>query len=290
MKIWPLFIGIVVILTIVCSPALAISKGDLIAQYKSQSSPAVLVPTPTVTPIPAPIQKPDLPSWFFPSPSIVPWNDSSFNQPFVDLKAKFLDDLLNPGSRFNFGDPQDFSDSTLIYKPNIYLYSDRDLTARVRLAPEYAITVSEPVYQTGKGWWAQIRNGSLNGNGDFLFYEALVPVAGWQKQEGFAIRAAYREQDMAFMLGQYNFNEKETVEFIEYWSEHLAEDEDYGFYPQETDAVDQVMPLSISPEPVHVMRIWFYAEPLVSAPEPVTSPETIVREGFYVVEWGVMIR
>ena len=29
----------------------------------------------------------------------------------------------------------------------------------------------------------------------------------------------------------------------------------------------------------HVMRIWFYAEPLITAPEPVTSPEKIVREG-----------
>ena len=38
------------------------------------------------------------------------------------------------------------------------------------------------------------------------------------------------------------------------------------------------------------MRIWFYAEPLVSAPEPVTSPEQILREGFYVVEWGVMVK
>jgi hypothetical protein len=65
---------------------------------------------------------------------------------------------------------------------------------------------------------------------------------------------------------------------------------DFVFYPQETGAVDRVMPLYISPEPDHVMRIWFYAEPLVSAPEPVKSPEKIIREGFYVVEWGVMIR
>jgi hypothetical protein len=37
------------------------------------------------------------------------------------------------------------------------------------------------------------------------------------------------------------------------------------------------------------MRIWFCAEPLVSTPEPVTNPEKIVREGFCVVEWGVII-
>ncbi|NYT20377.1 MAG: PEGA domain-containing protein [Methanomicrobiales archaeon] len=180
--------------------------------------------------------------------------------------------------------------NTIDAKPNIYLYSDRDLTARVRLFPEYAITASDPPYRPGIGWIAEIRNGSLNGAGDFLFYEALGHDSGWQKQEGYIIRGAYREQDMASMLGEYGFNEKETAEFIEYWACHLAGDSDYVFYPQETDAVNRNMPLSITPEPDAVTRIKFLAEPLVSAPEPVTDPEQIVREGFYVVEWGVTIR
>jgi hypothetical protein len=44
MKPWPVVISIVVILAIVCSPALAISKADLIASYKGQSSPTILTP------------------------------------------------------------------------------------------------------------------------------------------------------------------------------------------------------------------------------------------------------
>jgi hypothetical protein len=292
MKNLRLVFSIVVILALVCSPVLAISKADLISQYKGQSSPAIPIPTPTQTPIVTPTPTSQLPSWFFPYPSVLPWNDSSFFRPSTDGKAKILDDMR---AEYDGGNPlkpdadTDFSDSTLIYKPNIYLYCNRDLTARVRLAPEEDITVSEPMYRPGIGWWAQIRNGSLNGNGDFLFYEALVPVAGWQKQEGYIIHAAYREQDMASMLGHFGFNEKETGEFIDYWSQHLVEGVDFVFYPQGTQAVDHIMPLSVIPEPDHVSRIWFYAEPLVSVPEPVTSPEMIVREGFYVVEWGVMI-
>ncbi len=50
MKTWPLFVSIVIILAIVCSPALAISKADLISQYKGQSAPTI--PTWTPTPIP----------------------------------------------------------------------------------------------------------------------------------------------------------------------------------------------------------------------------------------------
>ncbi len=182
------------------------------------------------------------------------------------------------------------TDVPSVGKPNIYLYSDRDLTARVRLFPETAITASDPPYKPGLGWKAEIRNGSLNGKGDFLFYEANGHDSGWQKEEGYIIRGAYREQDMASMLGEYGFNEKETDEFIEYWACHLAGDRDYVLYPQETDAVNQDIPLSIIPEPDAVTRIWFYAEPFVSAPGPVTNPETIIREGFYVVEWGVIIQ
>jgi hypothetical protein len=150
--------------------------------------------------------------------------------------------------------------------------------------------VSEPEYQPGRGWRAEIRNGSLNGAGDFLFYEAVVPDSGWQKKEGFAIRAADREQDMASMLGHYGFNKKETVEFIDQWANHLLDNVDYASYPQGTGAVDRVMPLFINPRPDQISRIWFYAKPLVSAPETGTTPEKIVREGFYVVEWGVVIR
>lgn len=195
-----------------------------------------------------------------------------------------------PGRGFNYPEKNDIEDLPSIGKPNIYLYSDHDLTAQVRLMPESAITVSDPVYQPGMGWQAAIWNGSLNGKGDFLFYEGMVPDSGWQKREGYVIRATYRGQDMAFMLGQYGFNEKETAEFIDYWVSPLPGDVDYVFYPQETGAVEQVMPLIISPEPDDVMRIWFCAEPLISAPAQVTSPEKIVREGFYVVEWGVMVK
>jgi hypothetical protein len=285
MKAWALLIGIIFICALVCSPVLAISKIDLISQYKTGEywKPPnqtgefkwPTMPTPTS----------HTPSGYIPKPSSM---ESDY---WFRVKGWIFNETLGDRFIMKSDDPgvAIFNDIG-VGKPNIYLYSDRDLIAQVRIAPENAITVSEPAYQTGKGWLAQISHGSLNGKGDFLFYEAVVPDVGWQKEEGYVIRAAYREQDMASMLGHYGFNEKETGEFIDYWVQHLAEDVDYVFYPQETGAVDRVMPLSISPEPVHVMRIWFYAEPLVSAPEPVTSPERIVREGFYVVEWGVMIR
>lgn len=49
MKNLRLVIGIVVILAIVCSPALAISKADLISYYKGSTAPTILTPTPAPT-------------------------------------------------------------------------------------------------------------------------------------------------------------------------------------------------------------------------------------------------
>jgi hypothetical protein len=372
MKAGPLLIGIIVILAVVGSPVLAISKSELISQYKTgyfpgpTSSTPTQIPTtiPTIAPtyiptgtgtgtilvtsnsqgadvyldgvykgvtpervygsgayirgaIPDPLTLTGIPAGLhqlkvtkkgygdYSRSVTVTGGESTFvfaylkrNSPTeINISAWSIpskEELYGPTGVYDPGYLPGFNSSYADDlpskgKPNIYLYSDRDLTAQVRLAPEYAITVSEPVYQPGKGWRAEIRNGSLNGKGDFLFYEALGSDYEWQKEEGYIIRAAYREQDMAFMLRHYGFNQKETVEFIDYWASHLIEDMDFVFYPQETAAVNQDMPLYITPKPDHVMRIWFCAEPLMSAPEPVKSPEKIVREGFYVVEWGVII-
>jgi len=60
MKTWALIISIIVILALVCSPALATSKSDLMSFYKGQSAPNI--PTPSVTP--------SIPSWVVtPSPT-----------------------------------------------------------------------------------------------------------------------------------------------------------------------------------------------------------------------------
>lgn len=41
--------GVLVLLVVVCSPSLAISKNDLISYYRGQSSPSMPIPTPTPT-------------------------------------------------------------------------------------------------------------------------------------------------------------------------------------------------------------------------------------------------
>ncbi len=61
MKNLHLVISIVIILTFVFSPVAAISKSDLISQYKGQSAPTMPIPTPTPSPSMTPTSQ--MPSW-----------------------------------------------------------------------------------------------------------------------------------------------------------------------------------------------------------------------------------
>jgi hypothetical protein len=69
MKAGSLIISIIVILALVCSPALSISKSDLLSQYKIGQFPG---PT---TPIPNPTQTHQVPSWYI-APTPTPINNA----------------------------------------------------------------------------------------------------------------------------------------------------------------------------------------------------------------------
>jgi hypothetical protein len=174
-----------------------------------------------------------------------------------------------------------------VYKPNIYIYADRDLTVKVRLAPESYITASLPEYGRERGWTAQVFNGSINGRNDYLFYEARVPDCGFQRKEGYKIRGENLKNDLRRLMEMYGFNGKETADFVEYWEKKLSSQRDYVFYPQDTTIVDKIMAVSVEPEPVSIYRLWFMIEKDQGQIEkPVESLEKVVRSAYAVVEWG----
>ena len=250
MKTWHLFVSIVVILAIVCSPALAISKSELISQYKTGNFPGPTTPTPIPTVIPTtgptniptgagtgalfvnsypcdadvyldgelkggtpcpqrprsfavPLSDDYDPNAYTltgipvgthqlkvtkegfqdyitgvtvtagetthvsvnlwqkppnPTPTVIPTampTPAPSNRPYsivpdiyIKTKSSYHDSLSEIFAKK--WPEMIFSDDTAVSgKPNIYLYSDQDLTVRVRLAPEYAITISDPVYRPG---------------------------------------------------------------------------------------------------------------------------------------------
>lgn len=178
-----------------------------------------------------------------------------------------------------------------VRKPNIYIYPCETQQVRVICEDPSSITKSIPAYDADKGWEVTASSsGRLNGEYDFLFYEAFVNKAFFQQSTGWFVPAEERAEALGKMLEAYRFNEKEKKDFIEFWNNRLDRGKTYIAYPQETICLDEAFPIQFEPEPQSVFRIWFWfveAGGNERVSEPV-SVEKIERCGFTVVEWGGM--
>ena len=114
----------------------------------------------------------------------------------------------------------------------------------------------------------------------------LICGQAFQTEEGFLVPADKRDEVFRRVLTDYGFNEQETADFIEYWSDYLTSGEGYVMYPMLTDGVDAAMPVSFSVKPDSITRIWFGFAQYDSGDikKPMITP--IERKGFTVVEWG----
>lgn len=199
---------------------------------------------------------------------------------------------LYPGLRREIPDPQT---GIPVYKPNIYLYGTKEETykARIFVEPVEWITESIPVYNPVTGWEAEIINGSLNGCEDYLFYEAVVPDKGFELSKGHLINFDKMEHDLSSLMEAYGFTEKETDDFVEYWTKQLPTDTDYVFYPQTTAIVENIMPIYSDISFDNYYRLWFYIVPYKSNSEIEWVDKKdiipIVREGRTLIEWGGLI-
>ncbi len=175
-----------------------------------------------------------------------------------------------------------------VYKPNIYIYCPKDITANVKIEPYQYITASIPAYDQQEGWNAKVERGSINGTNDYLFYEARIPDQGLQREEGFVMHGQRLKADMEQMLDRYGFNEKEKGDFLEYWGDKLTGKKNYVFYPQGRDTLDSIMPLTIVPRPDSVFRLWFLIEEFNEQKDfkIIDQVKKIERYNYTVVEWG----
>ncbi|MCR5032767.1 MAG: hypothetical protein K6A92_07890, partial [Lachnospiraceae bacterium] len=112
-------------------------------------------------------------------------------------------------------------------------------------------------------------------------------------EEGFYLPAESRDQAMLSVLSAYGLTPSEALEFVEYWDEYLEKDVDYHMYPQLNAICDEAMPITITPAPDSILRIWMlFEEDLGEEASPVKEPDVqpFIRDGFTVVEWGGMVR
>jgi len=175
-------------------------------------------------------------------------------------------------------------------KPNIYLYPEQTTEVAVELAlrPGYRLLASEPDY--GAGWRVEAApDGLIDGRWGFLFYEASVPP-GVDTASGWSVPRAELAGFFDAVLVAYGFNATERADFVDYWVEALPPAPHYHVYALRDRAVDAKVGLDVQPPPDSSLRLWLAIHPAeqpLSLPAPAIEP--LQREGFTLVEWGVVL-
>ena len=192
--------------------------------------------------------------------------------------------------QYGYGDPKTLPALRTALKPNIYLYPEYAQEVLLEFESPRWLTTVIPDYP---GEWlvhAQ-PNGIIRVKEQeygYLFYESIALESVMQSEYGWSIPAGGHEGKFREILDAYGFNAQEQDDFVEFWCEKLDADCDYTMFPQMTDIVDIAMPLSVSPVPDSVFRLWFTFDPLMTfVQEPLVLP--IIRDGFVLVEWGGLI-
>lgn len=214
------------------------------------------------------------------------WNNLNYGTNEYDFEA-FHDD----GSTSTAHLTVFFSPATAeMGKPVIYLYPERTAKIFVDVEPEGGISVSEP--ELGKGWTvvatsdSKIYNFADGGIYPYLFWEGYA-YDFVTPEEGFVVESEGVEKFFDEKLAILGLNEVEIADFKEFWVPRLNEDPYYFITFISQENFDKYAPLTVSPEPDSVIRVFFDYKGLDKKMEvkeqKLATPE---REGFTVVEWG----
>jgi hypothetical protein len=192
------------------------------------------------------------------------------------------------------GDYQDFffPNHYQMLKPNIYLYPEETTELDVDIVFPHGgrITTSIPDYNDG--WHITVEpSGIINGQFEHLFYESSQPDYG-QYAAGWVVMREELENFFRSNMAQTGFNEKEIEDFIEYWIPRLTDYPCYAIYPQYNNELNNMLKLEFSTQPANLIRLIYSMRGLqennLDIQPPVIPP--FDREGFTVVEWGVILK
>lgn len=177
-------------------------------------------------------------------------------------------------------------------KPVIYLYPTTTENVTVQLKYKGDFTSTYPTYNAGIQGWRVIAHpdGSLvnlddNKEYSYLFWEGTYPLT-IDQSFGFVIKGSDTKDFLQTTLAKMGLTPKEYNEFIVYWLPKM-EHNPYNFIQFVGDEYTQSAPLSISPTPDSMLRVFMAYKPLDQF-EAVTPQQikTFDRKGFSVVEWG----
>ena len=170
-------------------------------------------------------------------------------------------------------------------KPAIYLYPEEDSRIEVKLNINGEIVKDIPKYNNG--WKVFVtKEGIIENQYDYLFYsntlnDLELPEKGWVV----AKKDLYNWFEIN--LPKLGLNEKEKIQFKEYWLYRLTDSDYYEIKLLSKDFLDKNMNLIVEPKPDTEIRLNFVFTPIKKSHE-IENPKitTPIREGFTVVEWG----
>ena len=92
-------------------------------------------------------------------------------------------------------------------------------------------------------------------------------------------------------MQQYNFSQQEIKDFTDYWIPRFTEYNYYLIYPQTNEIIDKAIRFNFSVQPDNLGRL-FYAVRGTNKQTTLPEPETkaFLRNNFFVMEWGVILK
>ena len=174
----------------------------------------------------------------------------------------------------------------VVYKPVIYLYPQQETQVSVYIDTD--LTVTYPEYNGGWNVTAQPDGTLYTADGreySYLFWEGNSDTE-WDFSEGFCVKGGDTAEFLQYALSEQGLTPKEYNEFIVYWMP-LMQDNEYNIISFQGEIYDRSAPLSITPQPDTVKRVFmaYYSseKPVEISPQELCGFE---RNGFTVVEWG----
>ena len=175
------------------------------------------------------------------------------------------------------------------YKPVIYLYPEEETEVSVKVGFKGELTVTIPDYRDG--WTILAKTDStlidLHDGKEYpyLFWEGKAKFAP-DMTKGFVIKGSDTATFLEDILTKMGLLPHEISDFIEYWLPQM-QNNPYNLIAFQGKNYDDIAPLTITPKPDSILRIFMTYHPL-EEPIEIEEPEILPfkRNGFTVVEWG----
>lgn len=188
-------------------------------------------------------------------------------------------------------------------KPAIYLYPPKPEMVNVKVTPSGFLTYVDPPYDSDKGWNVLAHpDGVLTINdkrltNNYLYFESKIRDSVIKKPtEGWVVKMADLENLYKDTLPKLGLNAEQTSDFIQYWQKALPDSPYYFVGVIDSENVNQIEKLDITPKPDSINRVRIYFERLDS-PKDVIAPSLTAsyllpaaNDSFRVVEWGGMVK